>query len=243
MEDGMSYPNTSRIELPILQELSATGGSDDVRFLYDRLASYFPQLESDEIYREDSHNETWRRLVQRAGKELDDKRQINRDKGFWSITQSGIKRVEEEGTSFSFEINQSKQPESLSHSDVQLMLLEIGKILGYYTQAEFDYYDVIWRESEHSPRLSHVFEVHHKGSIDSALAKLKKAYDAQRSKTFLILTTERDMNRALRSTDAAHSGAFKEIHRAVKILSFEQLRLLHRSLTNISDLLSDFLEK
>jgi len=226
--------------LPILQELSATGGSDDVRFLYDRLVSYFPQLEPEEIHTEDTHNEIWRRLVQRAGKELDDKKQIARDKGFWTITQNGIKRIEEEETNFSFEV---KQVETLSHTDVQTMLLEIGKILGYHAQAEFEYYDVVWRESGRSPRLSHVFEVHHKGSIDSALAKLKKAYDAQRSKTFLVLTTERDMNRALRSTDEAHSGAFREIGHTVKILSFEQLRLLHRSLTNIEDLLQDFLER
>ena len=33
----MAYPGVARIELPILQELVATGGVEDVRFLYNRL--------------------------------------------------------------------------------------------------------------------------------------------------------------------------------------------------------------
>jgi hypothetical protein len=40
----MPFPETSRLELPILQELKATGGSDQLRYLYERLPRYFPQL-------------------------------------------------------------------------------------------------------------------------------------------------------------------------------------------------------
>lgn len=241
----MSYPNVSRIELPILQELVAMGGSEDVRFLYERLAGYFPQLEKDEVFGdEEGHNENWRRLVQRAGRELDDERQITRDKGIWTITHIGRERVEEEGTSFSIpDFSGDVYEEMLTHKDIQNMLVEIGQILGYYAQVEFEYYDVVWRENERSPRISHVFEVQSKGNIDSALAKLKKAYDAQRSKPFLIIASERDTNRALRSTDAAQSGAFSEISSAIKILSFEQLRLLHRSLKSVAGLLPDFFER
>jgi hypothetical protein len=34
----MPVPDPSRLELPILLELKATGGSDQVRSLYDRLS-------------------------------------------------------------------------------------------------------------------------------------------------------------------------------------------------------------
>ena len=44
----MAYPGVARIELPILQELVATGGVEDVQFLYNRLAGYFPQLDETE---------------------------------------------------------------------------------------------------------------------------------------------------------------------------------------------------
>ena len=79
------------------------------------------------------------------------------------------------------ESGDTARTETLTHTDVQKMLLDIGRVLGYHAQSEFDYYDVVWRASESSPRLSHVFEVQHKGNIDAALAKLKRAYEAQRS--------------------------------------------------------------
>ncbi len=46
----MSLPKTSAIEIPILHELSATGGTDDLRFLYERLIAYFPQLTEAEVH-------------------------------------------------------------------------------------------------------------------------------------------------------------------------------------------------
>jgi len=102
---------------------------------------------------------------------------------------------------------------------------------------------VVWRESETSPRLSHVFEVQHKGNIDAALAKLKRAYEAQRSKPFLIVASERDTNRANRNLSQARTGAFHEIGRATTLLSFEQLNRLHRALTSVEDLLREFFER
>ena len=91
------------------------------------------------------------------------------------------------------------------------MLIEIGEIMGFYAENEFEYYDVVWRSNSKSPRLSHVFEVQHKGNLDSAFAKLKKAYETGRSKPFLILASERDTNRALRSISHETAGAFHEL--------------------------------
>ena len=242
----MAYPVAERLELPILQELVATGGVEDVRFLYARLAAYFPQLDEQEVRALDNgHRKQWRRLVQRAGLQLSEQRQIERQHGHWAITPSGRKRVMEEAPDFSLS-DSASQPQAgavaLTHGDVQQMLLDIGRVLGYHAQMEFEYYDVVWRSSEASPRLSHVFEVQHKGNIDAALAKLKRAYEAQRSKPFLIVTSERDTNRAHRSMSQANTGAFHEIGRVTTILSFEQLHRLHRALTSIEDLLAGFFE-
>jgi hypothetical protein len=241
----MAYPGVARIELPILQELVATGGDDDVRFLYNRLAGYFPQLDEAEVRAlSNGHLSQWRRLVQRAGRSLTDKRQIERRRGRWTITAMGRKRVTEEGQTFSFmDSHEAVRPDALTHGDIQQMLLDIARVLGYHAQSEFEYYDVVWRASESSPRLSHVFEVQHKGNIDSALAKLKRAYEAQRSKTFLIVASERDTNRANKNMSQARTGAFHEIGRATVILSFEQLNRLHRALTSVEDLLVDIFER
>src|SRR5205085_5461543 len=222
----MTLPGIARLELPILQELVATGGADDVRFLYQRLVAYFPQITD-----EDKHALTngelrgWRRHVQRAGRVLDEKRQIARNKrGQWTITAQGRRRVTEEAPSFSFSVAADTQPTgsaSYSHADVQQMLLDIGHALGYHAEREFDYYDVVWRASAQSQRLSHIFEVQRKGNVDAALAKLKRAYDAQRSKPFLVVASERDTNRAEMQLSLARTGAFHEIGRVTTILSFE----------------------
>jgi hypothetical protein len=241
----MAYPGVARIELPILQELAATGGVEDVRFLYNRLAGYFPQLDETEVRAlTNGHQTQWRRLVQRAGRALADQRQIERRQGRWSITAAGRNRVSDEGQTFSLpDTHESVRPEQLTHGDIQQMLIDIGHVLGYHAQSEFDYYDVVWRASETSPRLSHVFEVQHKGNIDAALAKLKRAYEAQRSKPFLIVASERDTNRANKNMSQARTGAFHEIGRATVILSFEQLNRLHRALTSVEDLLQEMFER
>lgn len=244
----MAYPGVARIELPILQELIATGGVEDVRFLYARLAGYFPQLEEAETRAgTDGHRTQWRRLVQRAGRELEEKRQIERRRGYWTITAAGRKRAAEEALDFSAPDSSSPETyartEELTHADVQQMLLEIGRVLGYHAEREFQYYDVVWREDELSPRLSHVFEVQRKGNIDAALAKLKRAYDAQRSRPFLIVASERDTVRAQKSMSTARVGAFHEIGRVTAILSFEQLHRLHRALIPVGDLLAVIFER
>ena len=241
----MAYPGVDRIELPLLQELVATGGVDDVRFLYDRLVAYFPQLSDADVRGiENGHRKQWRRLVQRAGLALEEKRQLTRQRGRWTVTPSGRRRVEEEDLCFSLaDETAAIGPVELTHADVQRMLIDIGRVLGYHAETEFEYYDVVWRETAASPRLSHVFEVQHKGNVDAALAKLKRAYDAQRSRPFLVVSSERDTNRAEMQMSHEKVGAFHEIGGIATILSFEQLRRLHRALTSVEDLLAHLFER
>jgi hypothetical protein len=243
----MAYPSVERIELPLLQELVATGGVEHARFLYDRLVAYFPQLGSHEVLAaSNGHLRQWRRLVQAAARDLDDRREIERDRGRWRITDRGRRRVSDEALQFTLAGPapvEEAASEGLSHTEVQQMLVDIARVLGHAAEAEFDYYDVVWREAADSPRISHVFEVQRKGNVDAALAKLKRAYDAQRSRPFLVVATERDTNRAERQLSLARTGPFHEIGRVTTIMSFEQLRRLHRALTSVEDLLSVIFER
>ena len=135
----MSFPLTSAIETPILQELSAVGGSDDVRFLYEKLVAYFPQITSLDLQKV----QKWRKLVQLAGKELDEQNLIIRERGIWQITEKGIRKIESENDEF--ELAKS-EIEALTHLQIQKMLVEIGQILNFYAEIEFEFYDVVWRE-------------------------------------------------------------------------------------------------
>lgn len=68
----MPYPKYYEIANPILQELNAVGGTENVRFLYDKLLPYFPQLSDEEIFQvRNGGNKKWRLLVQEAAKALD----------------------------------------------------------------------------------------------------------------------------------------------------------------------------
>lgn len=232
----MAFPKSTSVETPILQELLAVGGADDLKFLYERLIAYFPQITAKEISEIQTNNlTTWRKLVQRAGKELDGKGLISRQRGFWAITVKGQKQVEAE--IFDFEIAKEKK-DKLSHIGIQEMLSEIGMNLGFYSEMEFEFYDVVWREVPQASRLSHVFEVQSKGNIDSAFAKLKRAYEAQRSKIFLVISSERDLNRARKSL----KQEFQDIENNLTIITFAQIQKVYQNIHSIKEILAKFLE-
>ena len=232
----MTLPLSPNIEMPILHELNAVGGNDDVRYLYERLISYFPSLSDAEISQiKSGGNKRWRGIVQKAGKMLDAESLISRQRGIWTLTDKGRRTVAAE--SDGIVLSQTKN-DALSHTEIQAMLCEIGAILGYAAQTEFEYYDVVWRESADRQRLSHVFEVQSKGNIDSAFAKLKRAFDAQRSQPFLILANERDSRRAAESL----AREFRELRNILIVLSFTEIRKVHENLHSIEEILPHFLK-
>ncbi len=232
----MSLPVSHLIEMPILQELSATGGSDDVRFLYERLVAYFPQITEKEINEiKSGASKNWRKAVQKAGRMLDEKSCLKRNSGFWTMTAQGRNAVEAELLNFTATetpLNQS------SHIDIQNLLIEIAGFLGFYAAMEFEFYDVVWRETENSPRISHIFEVQHKGNLDSAFAKLKRAYQSQRTKPFLIISSEKDLNRARKSL----VREFQDLESVVTILTFVQVEKIYQNLKAVSEILPKLLE-
>lgn len=237
----MPFPETTRLELPILQELQATGGSDQVRYLYDRLTGYFPQLSEDDLAaRTETGRSRWRALVQRAGKQLADAGELKREQSHWTITPRGSKRVEAEAVQF----EPSPAPgetvaRTLSHREAQDLLVELGLLLGWYAEAEFEHYDVVWRASAQAPRLSHVFEVQIAGSVDSALTRLKQAYETQRSQLFLVIGTERDVVFAQKRLAAS----FHEILNQVTVIGIGELQRLVEALQAQAGLLEKLMRR
>jgi hypothetical protein len=230
----MAFPEAVRIELPILQELEAAGGSDQPRYLYDRLFRYFPQLTVEDIEeRTPSGRSRWRSLVQRAGRQLEEKGELRRERSFWSLKPGGRLRIEQEALRVAPRPAPDETPRELSHKQAQQLLVEIGEMLGRFAQSEFDYYDVVWRDSPSAPRLSHVFEVQVSGSVDSALTRLKHAYDAQRSRPFLVVADERAAQFAARRL----TGSFHEIWQAITVIGTGELKRLYESLKSQEELL------
>jgi hypothetical protein len=231
----MPFPETSRLELPILQELKATGGGDELRYLYERLPRYFPQLTSQDLdERAENGRSRWARAVQRAGRQLEEKGELRREKNQWRITARGLKRVEAETMTLDArEAPVEGKEKTLTHKQVQTILVEIGRMLGKHAETEFEHYDVVWRDSASSPRLSHVFEAQISGSVDSALTRLKQAYDAQRSRPFLVIAGERDT----RFAGKRLSGPFHEIWDIITVIGVGELQRLYESLKANEDLI------
>lgn len=237
----MHFPETSRLELPILQELKATGGGDRLRYLYDRLVRYFPQLSPADLDdRAEAVRGRWRSAVRRAGKQLQERGELRRENSHWHITAKGLKRVEAE------EMRIERQParaerkgRAISHKEAQTMLVEIGQLLGRHAEVEYEHYDVVWRDAASAPRLSHVFEVQISGSVDGALARLKKAHDAQRSRIFLVIADERDKEFAQKRLTAA----FHELWDAVTVIGVGELQRLHEMLKTQGTLLTKLVAK
>jgi hypothetical protein len=231
----MSFPETTRLELPILQELKVTGGSDHLRYLYERLPRYFPQLTDQDLdERAENGRSRWFRAVQRAGRQLEEKGELRREKNQWRITAKGLKRVEAEAMQLDARATHDERiAKTLTHKEAQAMLVEIGLILGKHAETEFEHYDVVWRDSASSPRLSHVFEVQISGSVDSALTRLKHAYDAQRSRPFLVVAGERDTQFAGKRL----SGSFHEIWDIITVIGVGELQRLYEALKAQEDLL------
>ena len=122
-----------------------------MRFLYNRLAGYFPQLDETEVR---ALEERSLRAVAsaRAARGACARRSKDRLSAGRVAGQSSLrrrKRVMDEGQSFTLaEAHEIVRPEALTHGDIQQKLLDIGRVLGYYAETEFDYYDVVWRASE-----------------------------------------------------------------------------------------------
>src|SRR5262245_2370578 len=230
----MAFPESARLEVPILQELLAIGGEEKLKFLYQRLIPYFPQLtEKDLRYRAKTRKNKSRALVQRTGERLAKKGELKRSRGQWVLTERGQQRGEAEKMLVEPPADPPRSVKvSASHGEIQTMLVEVGRMLGKFAEKEYLRYDVVWKESELSPRLSHVFEVQVKGKIEQALAKLKHAYDMQRSKPFLVLSDERNERRARQFLQPFLSGSFHEIGEVTTVLSIEEIERTYHALNS-----------
>ena len=206
-----------------------------MRYLYERLPRYFPQLTPEDLdERAENGRSRWFRAVQRAGRQLEEKGELRREKNQWKLTAKGLKRVEAEEMQLDARsVPVERKEKTLTHKEAQELLVEIGLMLGKHAEAEFEHYDVVWRDSASSPRLSHVFEVQISGSVDSALTRLKHAYDAQRSRPFLVVADERDR----RFAGKRLTGSFHEIWDIITVIGVGELQRFYEALKGHQTLL------
>lgn len=236
----MAFPPCSSLEVPILQELKALGGESEPRLLYHKLVPYFPQLTYEDL-KQKNRNGThrWKRLVYRAGLNLVAKHELERtEEGKWRLTEKGRQRAQAEDFPLQLLLPLDVPRSTPSHKEIKEKLVEIGRLLGKYAEEEYQRkYDVVWKDSPSSPRISHVFEVQCRGNIESALAKLKHAHDVQRSQLYLILAERKDSKKLSDLLYPYLTGSFHEISDAVTILTPADVDNLYRALNSVRGIL------
>lgn len=207
----MSYPKQSEIELPILLEIEAAGGQvrPNAAFFHE-IATYFPQLTEDDLRATNRTGiNTWENKVHWARLRLVHKGEIDKSRyGVWQITDKGRERIRREVG----DVREARQKKESIHAQLGRKLEDIGRILGKYARRELKEgpyaYDVVWKDAEWLPRVTHVFEIQDKGNVLEALVRLKHAYDNWGARLFLVVTGEKDRARVeklLIPTSQVHS--------------------------------------
>jgi hypothetical protein len=244
---GPPLPDAARVELPLLQELLALGGSEDRRRIEARLCRHFPQLwAADSLAGDPAARRRFARVVSRAVSRLCLLGELTRDRARLLLTERGRRRAEAEA----LHLSPPPAPEagfaegtgtdrSEAHRQAQEILIEIGRMLGRDARAEHDTYDVVWRSGPRAPRLSHVFEVQVRGSVDGALSRLSRAHETMRSRPFLVVADERDARFAERRLHEA----FPALAPHLTLIGMGELLRLHEALRGCRPLLLALLDE
>jgi hypothetical protein len=240
------YPKQAEIELPILLEIERAGGElrPNAAF-FQEIATYFPQLTDGDLRATNRTGiNTWENKVHWARLRLVHKGEIDKSRyGVWRITDAGRDRVKREVG----EVVEIRHRKESVHTQIAKRVEEIGTILGKYARRELKEgpysYDVVWKDAEWLPRVTHVFEVQDKGNIVEALVRLKHAYDNWGARLFLVVTGEKDRARAEKLLVPYFSGAFHEIAAVTTLLTPEEVEQLHSSLARFRDVVARFVSR
>lgn len=112
------------------------------------------------------------------------------------------------------------------HSELITMLADLAEMFGKYAEREYlagPYrYDTVWKRVK-AGNPTKVFEVHDKGVLDSALAKLKHAYDIWSADLFLVVTKHEDKERAR----LLLAGSFHEIEEVTTLIQPDEIKVMY----------------
>jgi len=235
----MALPNDRDLQIALLSAIQDAGGEARPRDIYPEVTARFPGLTTEDLVGTlPSGANRWTNRIQWQRQKLVVRGEIAREpRGIWRITDKGRDRLKLEPPGSqpkppkparAPELPAGEADEGKPHREVQNHLQEIGEMLGYRARVEdrlYDrQYDVTWRRDEYSLPSS-IFEVQHGGSLDSARDKLRHAHDNCRARVCLVVTSERDHEKA------------KQGLGPIQLLRAEEIARLHQTLARNRDVL------
>ena len=123
-------------------------------------------------------------------------------------------------------ITKPSTKKQFTHRELSRMLMELGEMFGKYPKREYRsapyIYDVVWKEVRMG-NPTKVFEIQRRGVLDSALAKLKHAYDIWHADLFLVVTRHKDKEKA----KLLLGGTFHGIERTTTLIQPEEIQEMY----------------
>ena len=202
----MALPKMKEIELALLSEIEAAGGTTRPRDVYHKVTVHFPQITDCDLRETISSGANrWTNRVQWVRQRLILKGELNRyPRGTWQITEKGKKRLQIEGLLQKEIPSIIKEPavkQQTRHDELKQKMIDIGEQLGYYTETEQQgpHYknDVLWKQGLYRTP-SHVIEICDGGSLPKDFDALHWANDPKNwgAKGILVVTDEKEFEKA-----------------------------------------------
>ncbi len=119
--------------------------------------------------------------------------------GMWDIRLRKSERQTQLAPVREEKVTRRSGPRDLTHEVIQESIVKLAEYYNMTAESEYrgeiGVYDVVWRRVLTGNPVK-VFEVQHRGSLDSAFVKLKHAYDVWNARLFLITTSAADNRKA-----------------------------------------------
>ena len=147
------------------------------------------------------------------------------------------------------QIKATLQAQQEIHENLKKCLMEIGEVLGFYAKKEewspdkLYRFDVVWYGYRGAPRPLKVFEIENRSNIDLALARLNHAYDVWGSELYLVITEEKDFERARKLINPYLKGAFHRLRDKIEILLPNQISEITKTIQKHKQILKKLTRK
>ena len=196
----MPFPRDPEIRIALLRELKSSGGA--LRWspqIYDKLASYFPNLTHEDLYLRTEAGNKWQGAVRRVRGRAKRKGLLEQQAAnAWSITAAGERHLQHDAKMATPLVNH-RDEDWWDHEQTTHDLKEAGELMSRHAEERYDIgkcqLDVVWKGKQGDIFVTHAFEVHHSGNLKNALSNLTRASEQFRATRLFLVCNQKDEER------------------------------------------------
>lgn len=199
----MSFPREVEIRIAILREIKNSGGllRWDIPQIYDKLASYFPNLTHEDRALKKVSGNLWQATVRRVRGRSEYKGLIEKQgANAWLITADGERHLQQNDADMRTPLVNHQDEDRWDHDQTAHDLKEAGELMSRHAEERYDIgkcqLDVVWKRKQGDFFVTHAFEVHHSGNLKNALTNLTRVYEQFVATRLFLVCNLKDQQRA-----------------------------------------------